>query len=147
METLSTILSNSVVPTIVALVTNYLYLKTRFNQELQKLRRQNQEEISKTLVLRSHEIYLKFAKTWGCKFINQTPDKQGAVLSEDDKNEIIQILFEIMYCSHDFNIKKLAQESIQELNKMNSSFEKIESLNRAIIDAPMRDCNLQESKQ
>lgn len=147
MESLSTILFDSAVPTVITLAANYFYLKTKFNQELRKLRRQNQEEISKALVLRSHEIYLKFSKTWGCKFINQTHDKQGVILSQDDKDEIIQILFEIMYCSHDFSIKKLAQESIQEFNKINSSFEKIESLNRAIIDAPIRDCNLQESKQ
>lgn len=141
------VLSSCVISTIISTVANYFLQKKQFNQEFQKLRKQHQEEISKALVLRSHEIYLKFAKAWGDKFINQTPDKQGVVLSENNKNEIIQILFEIMYCSHDFNIKKLAQESIQELNKVNSSFEKIESLNRAIIDAPMRDCNLQESKQ
>lgn len=144
---LTAVISGCVISTIINVFANNYFQKKQFNQEFQKLRKQHQEEISKALVLRSHEIYLKFAKAWGDKFINQTPDKQGVVLSEGDKNEIIRILFEIMYCSHDFKIKSLAYESIQELKGTNSTFNNLESLNKAIIDAPMRDCNLQESKQ
>lgn len=139
------VLSSCVISTIISTVANYFLQKKQFKQEFQKLRKQHQEEISKALVLRSHEIYLKFAKACGCKFINQTPDKQGFILSKNDKNEIIQILFEIMYSSHDFKIKKLAYESIQELKETNSTFDNLELLSRAIIDAPMKDCNLLKS--
>lgn len=139
---LTAVISSCVVSTIISTVANYFLQNKQFKQEFKKLRKQHQEEISKALVLRSHEIYLKFAKAWGDKFINQTPDRQGVVLSEGDKNEIIRILFEIMYCSHDFKIKSLAYESIQELKGTNNTFNNLESLNRAIIDAPMKDCNL-----
>lgn len=139
---LKAVISGCAISTIINVLANNYFQKKQFNQEFQKLRKQYQEEISKALVLRSHEIYLKFAKAWGDKFINQTPDKQGVVLSEDDKNEIMQILFEIMYGSHDFNIKKSAYESIQELKGTNSTFNNLELLNRELIDAPMKDCNL-----
>lgn len=139
------VLSSCVISTIISTVANYFLQKKQFKQEFQKLRKQHQEEISKALVLRSHEIYLKFATTWGYKFIDKTPSWRAIALSPDDKTEIIQILFEIMYGSHDFKIKRLAYESIQELKETKSTFFALELLSRELIDAPMKDCNLLKS--
>lgn len=121
---------------LTAVVNNYLQNK-KFEREFEKLRKQQQLDVRQELVKRSHDTYLKFARAWGQKFSNQN----NVHLSPFDKQEIVGILFEIMYCSHDSKIKILAYEAIQEFNQPTPSFQNLEKLNREIIDAPVRDAN------
>lgn len=124
---------------LTAVANNYLQNK-RFNQEYKKLQKQQQLDIRKELIMRSHDIYFKFAKAWG----QRISDQPNLILSPSEKQEILGLLLEIMYCSHDSTIKILAYNSIQELklSQPGSNFPCLEQLNRHIIDAPVNDSNL-----
>lgn len=117
---------------------NNLLQNKKFEKEFEKLRKQQQLDVRKELIKRSHDTYLKFARAWGLRFSGQKSVK----LSQTDRQEIIGLLFEIMYCSHDNNIKVLAYETIQEFDNPKTDFKNLEKLNRAIIDAPVKDANL-----
>lgn len=126
---------------LTALINNYLQ-KKKFDQEFERIQRQLQLDIRKTLIQRSHDIYIKFARSIGKHFINQTPDGTGVYLSEKIKTEWLEILFEIYYGSHDETIKKLAFHSIGELMSQSSDFKKLKQLSLAIIYAPVNEFNL-----
>lgn len=145
-EFIQQLLMTIIVAVITAFANNYLQ-NQKIKKEFEKSYKQVQLDIRKMLIQRSHDIYLKFAKTWGQKFINQTPDRKGVIISSQDKKELFEILFEIMYGSHDKEIKVLAYHCIQELNTLSPSFNGLEKLSRMLIDAPIKDFNLSVEKK
>ena len=138
-DLLQQLLMAFVAAVLTAVANNYLQNK-RFDQEYKKLQKQQQLDIRKELIMRSHDIYFKFTKAWGQRISNQL----NLNLSPTEKKEILGLLLEIMYCSHDSTIKILAYNAIQELklSQPKSNFPCLEELNRHIIDAPVNDSNI-----
>ena len=138
-DLLQQLLMAFVAAVLTAVANNYLQNK-RFDQEYKKLQKQQQLDIRKELIMRSHDIYFKFTKAWGQRISNQP----NLNLSPAEKKEILGLLLEIMYCSHDSTIKILAYNAIQELklSQPESNFPCLEELNRHIIDAPVNDSNI-----